>query len=110
MNNTASSVSPPPKVEETPSEGKAKPTTQDATKPAEKQVDKSLPKPPKPSESDKKAETADPPKPKEAKALKEEKSEQTAPSAPKPVAGSRNETRVRLHEHRESGQPDPSSI
>jgi hypothetical protein len=88
-NITASSAPPPPKEEKTPAESEAK--TQDAPEPT------SPPKPPQPSESEKKADKIDPPKPKETKTpKKEEKSEKSASPAPKPVAGSRNETRVRF--------------
>jgi hypothetical protein len=90
-NITASSAPPPPKEEQTPAESEAK--TQDATEPEPT----SLPKPPKPSESEKKADKIDSPKPKETKTpKKEEKSEKSAPPALKPVAGNRNETRVRF--------------
>jgi len=88
-NTIASSAPPPPKEEQTPAE--SEPKTQDAPEPT------SLPKPPQPSESEKKTDKIDSPKPKETKIpKKEEKGEKSAPPAPKPVAGSRNETRVRF--------------
>lgn len=92
VTSSSSAPPPPPKEEQIPTESEAK--TQGAPVPSDSQ-------PPKPSESDKKADKVDSPKSKETKApKKEEKGEKSAPPSPKPVAGSRNETRVKMNRMR----------
>ncbi|KIM46964.1 hypothetical protein M413DRAFT_440522 [Hebeloma cylindrosporum] len=85
---SSSPAPPPPKEEKPPAESESK--TQAAPEPPSQQVDKSVSKP---SEPEKKVDI-----PKETKTPKKE--EKSAPPAPKPVAGSRNETRVKMNRMR----------
>jgi len=101
------SAPPPTKEEQTPGENQNK----DSSEPGDQQVKKSLPEPPAPSEGDKKtsatssgsskAEKKEAPKAKEEKESKKDKKEKDkSKEAPRPVAGSREETRVKMNRMR----------
>lgn len=91
------SSAPPPTKEAdpaTPSEAK------DKSEPADQQTDKKLPPPPAPASADKKPETKEVvTKPKQSEEVKKDKKESSKPketAAPRPAAGSRGETRVKM--------------
>lgn len=88
----AASSPPPPEEEATPAAEAPKETAEPA-----------VPQPPPPSETTKKPETKEPVKPKEEKPVKKEekkKEDKSKPAAAPRVAGSRNETRVKMNRMR----------
>ncbi|TFK20905.1 dihydrolipoamide succinyltransferase [Coprinopsis marcescibilis] len=91
------SAAPPPAKE---SEAAPAAETKDKSEPTDQQVDKKLPPPPAPSAADKTPEVKEvvkKPKDKdEVKKSKKDDDKSKPASAPKPAAGSRNETRVKM--------------
>ncbi|KAJ3505996.1 hypothetical protein NLJ89_g7116 [Agrocybe chaxingu] len=105
FSESSSPAPPPPKEEQSPSETEEKPKPKDATEPSDQQTDKSLPESPTPSSAEKKAdkpkEEKYPKKEKEDKKDKKDKKDKDSFSpAPRPVAGTRNETRVKMNRMR----------
>lgn len=79
------------------------PPAKDATEPADQQVDKSLPKEPAPSSTEKVQDTKSPvkdKKPEKNTAKEPKREEKSKQEPPKPVAGSRGETRVKMNRMR----------